>query len=224
MTPGQWLLDFFWNNTPFLEGAIKWVGVAIAVTGAMLVAPQATKHFFSTRVGKPIAVIARAIRSLWVRPQDESIEPVTATRSVSYGIGTPTVVQSAPLKERATLEEKFQWLRDHVEFLHDTWQRTAKRLDEVDQLTRQELDVLRSRVDVEVKRAQSQIEKIERDSVQIDATGLPPIITGIILTGVPGELASCKIVGWVILAVSIGLTLRAVGTSRRSRQMALAEP
>ncbi len=162
MTPGQWLVNFFWTNTDLLEAVNKWGGVAIAATGAMIVAPQATKHLLTSGFGKPIARAALRVKKILAHLRGRTPDQVTVTRSVAFDsdFGTPTLIQSEPFEEEATLEEKFRWLKTHLESLNAIWQARADRLDEVDQLTRQQMDDLSTRLQDRLEGLGSEIRRI----------------------------------------------------------------
>ena len=218
MTTGAWLLllEYIWTSTEYHEAFNKWGGVAMAIVGAILVAPQASKHLGYSAIGKPSTQLAGAIQRLWNRLRHRDLTQVTTTVSISSEsqVGTPSAAQTLPWDEDAAIEQKVQWLKDHVKHLDDVWQARAKRLEEIDQLTKQELDQLTARVYNELERLGNKIGKIERDSVMIDATGLLPILFGIILTGVPEELASFGPWGWVVwfagAAVTVGAVIRSL--------------
>ncbi|PRB44312.1 hypothetical protein CQ020_03635 [Arthrobacter sp. MYb23] len=218
MTPGQWLLDFFWTNDDLLEASNKWGGVLMAITGAMIVAPQACKHALGATVGVAITKISMGIRSALARRHGGTLSQVTAVRSISFDshFGAATATQSLRFEEKATVAEKVTWLKNQLEFIDARWQNAAARLDEIDQMTRRQLQELDTGVHAELKELRDQVGRIERDSVQIDATGLPPILAGIILTGVPEELAGWGVFGWMIFLIFAGGTIAAASRSYSS--------
>ncbi|MCT9868993.1 hypothetical protein [Paenarthrobacter aurescens] len=219
MTTGLWVLDFVWMNTQDHEEFNKWGGVAMGIVGAILIAPQASKNFGKWLVGQPLTRLAQATQSLLNRIRGRELTQVTATVTIfnEPEVGRPSVTQTLPWDEDAAIEQKIQWLKSQLEHLNDIWRARAKRLEEIDQLTNQDVALLTTRVYGELEGLQEKIEKIQRDSVMIDATGLLPIVAGLILTGVPEALASWGPWGWVVWFAGAAATIGAVIKSWRSK-------
>lgn len=226
MTAGQWLLDFFWMNSDTHEAFNKWGGVLMAIIGAVVVAPQAAKHVLNFLVRGSAGTAALALKRLWARLRGRTLDQVTAASPVSWDshVGKPAVTNFPAWDEAASLAQKVQWLKAHDDHLNDVWQGRFARLEEVDQQTKLKLNQLDTLVRGEIDRLGKQIRKIERDSVQIDATGLPAILFGIILTGVPEELARWDIwgwkMGWLVWFIGAAVAIWALIQSFRTKMWA----
>lgn len=218
MTAGQWLLNFFWNNTELLEGFNKVGGVVMAFIGAVLVAPQGSKHIWA-RTTKPFADAASAVRNLSLRflGRSRSVTINVPSINVPISVGHPSVSVHEPWMNGYTLDQKVKWLKDRVERIESDWRARAANLDEVDQQAKRELKNLERRAFDEIARLQAQINEIESSAVQIDATGLPPIVAGIFLTGVPEDLATWGAAGWLVWIGMAALTLNAMIRSIKSK-------
>lgn len=218
MTVGQWLLDFYWNNAVLLEGFNKWGGVLMAAIGAVLVAPQGSKHLWVT-ITKPLTQTGSFIRNLSLRLLRRSRSATVYAPSAASKAGITdqvTVTLHQPWMDEYTLDQKVKWLKDRVERVDADWRARAADLDAVDQRTKLDLRELERRTFDETARLQSQINNIQDDAVRIDATGLPPIVAGIFLTGVPEELATYGAFGWMVWIGMATITVVAVARSIKS--------
>lgn len=97
MTTGAWLLllKYIWTSTEYHEAFNKWGGVAMAIVGAILVAPQASKHLGYSAIGKPSTRLAGVIQRIWNRMLHRDLTQVTTTVSISSEsqVDTPSAAQ-----------------------------------------------------------------------------------------------------------------------------------
>lgn len=214
MTEGQWLLEFFWNNRELLAAVNKWGGVAMAFIGACIVAPAAVKHKL-----EPIGRAALAVKT-WVLKVTRRSKPVHKSVHVGdlllSGEGTLTSVLEAPWKDDVPNEEKIAWLHKQLLHVKNDVELKTKRLNEADNELREQISELEQRTSPEIEKLQTKLAEQEALAVQIDSAGLPPIVAGIILTGVPDELSHIGAFGWVIWGLAVWVTWRAMRHSKRS--------
>lgn len=218
MTDGEWLLEFFWRNSDLLVGLNKWGGVAMALIGAVLVAPQGSRHLwerFANPLSKAAGTTLSKVRKWLGQSKDVNI-PV-GPAEVALGGGSKLATEEKVLwRDDFTDDQKVQWLRDRIERVQQDWNSRAEELKEADEGLRDDLNELRLRAFGEIGRLQKLIDAIEAQTVKIDATGLPPIVAGIFLTGVPDELSKWWIGGWLMWGAMALLTVNAIRVSRRS--------
>lgn len=218
MTVGEWLLEFFWRNSDLLVGLNKWGGVIMALIGAVLVAPQGSQHLwerFADPLAKAVTTTRGKVRK-WLgltKDVDVVVDPPTVPFKGASKLSTDGEV---PWRDDFTDDEKVQWLRNRIERVQQDWNSRAEELEAADKGLRDDLNELRLRAFGEIGRLQKLIDAIEAQAVKIDATGLPPIVAGIFLTGVPDELSKWWIGGWLAWIAMALLTLNAIRHSRRS--------
>jgi hypothetical protein len=79
-----------------------------------------------------------------------------------------------------------------------------------------ELRDVESRLDSAHGQMARQLETRERQAAQIDARGLWPVGFGIILTGIPGQLAEAPAAGWTVVGLAVLTTVMlGLGAIRR---------
>lgn len=212
---GQWLLEFFWHNQELLEGLNKWFGVLMALIGAVLVAPQGSKHLWDKWIARPWTAAKIGVLQLLGKSKAATVIVGPGEGGLS-AVGTPTINVEDPWKADFTDFQQIAWLKRRIERVDRDWRSMAESLDAVDNQTRRELKRLEDRAFGELAKLQHEIELIESQTVQIDSTGLWPIVAGIFLTGVPEELSKWWVGGWLVWLLAIALTVNSVRRSRKS--------
>jgi hypothetical protein len=215
MTVGHWLLEFFWDNNELLEGMNKWGGVLMALTGAILVAPQGSMHLWDKWIARPAEAARVKLLQLLGKSQAATVHVGPGVGTMG-GVGTPGAAQYEHWSDSFTDEQKFAWLYDRIERVERDWRSKTDNLDAVDTEIRRDLKELEQRAFGEVAKLEKAIELIESQTVQIDSTGLWPIVAGIFLTGVPEELSEWWVWGWVVWVAAAGVTIIAVRRSKKS--------
>ena len=142
--------------------------------------------------------------------RDVSITVVSGTGTGSLGVAVTLTGSGRVWHPTAPIAERIEALRKHISEIEG-------RLNEVTQELRQETSE-RERVvaEIGVKLNAEMIElrhlmsKQERQSARIDARGLPVIAFGVVLSGVPDELASIPYgIGWLAPALGFAAAMAA---------------
>ena len=197
--------------------AARWFGVLIAIVGAVIVAPAGAQRLakdaqrWAEDAAKwSRATLARLIR--WLRRPDTA-GPKTVASATTIPTPTVTTITEKVWPESGDLADKVEALRQRVDELHSMVNKLRadhdKRLDEVSAELHATTAELRDAVDA-VHRRQ---DKAEYLAAQIDAHGLPVIVWGIVLTGIPdGPLRWWwwGWFGWLLIVAGVAWTALAI--------------
>ncbi|MCP9000353.1 hypothetical protein NFC73_11530 [Pseudarthrobacter sp. RMG13] len=214
MTVGQWLLAFFWNNSELLEGLNKWGGVFMAIIGAALTVPNAVRLHL-----QPIKTAGQ--RAWQVMQQALGLtKPVTVSpKSIESnfgGVGTPSVIVHPSWPAEGTNDEQQAWIRGEMRRVEERFEDHVKNNEKVMRIVKLDLKSLEERVFQTIAGLQGQLDEKETAAIKIDSIGLLPILSGIILTGVPEELSHWGVWGWAIFGLGCYLTGNAIYRSNKS--------
>jgi hypothetical protein len=194
--------------------AARWVGVLIAIVGAVIVAPAGAQRWAEDTAKRTRATSARLIR--WAR-RSQTVHPGRIASGATGSTATVTITAAAGSvsAESGDLADKVEALRQRVDELHSMVNKLRadhdKRLDEVSAELHAATAELRDAVDA-VRRRQ---DEAERSAAQIDAHGLPVIVWGIVLTGIPDGPLRWWLWGWFgWLLIVAGAAWTALATRR----------
>lgn len=180
-----------------LDEVIKWTGVIVAMSGAVLSSPEGAKRLLRDTW--------RAIRRLFGHQrQSPSGTPKTIN---SYIYGTDSLRAELMWGADSPLDSRIDILLGRVVGLTAELDQVkaglSKRLDDHNQ----RLAELANALDEAKRSLHMRIDINEERAARIDAFGLPVIGLGILLSGVSPELASIPWLGILLTVFSVGLTL-----------------
>jgi hypothetical protein len=189
----------------------RYVGVAVAALGAAVIAPGGTSHIWRSITGwlrrrrdQLMALLARWLPFLRSRRNVRSVDAVgvavagAATASASAWVWSP----NAPVDERIEL------LRQRIDDLSGRISDVRQQLHKETQAAAEALRALEAAWRAEIGALRQLIEEQEQRSAVIDARGLPVVVIGIALVGIPDELASIPYgVGCAVPFLAVGIAL-----------------
>lgn len=214
MTEGQWLVEYFWNNSELLAACNKWGGVAMAFIGACIVAPAAVQHKLQP-AKRAIRAVKTSVLKVIGRSKPTHIS-VRVGDVLLTGEGGLSSKLDVPWNEAFTAEEGILWLRGELLRVKDSLVKETEELKRADGQIRDQLSSLEQRTFPEIEKLQAELTRQQAESLRIDSAGLPPIVAGIILTGVPDELSTTGAFGWITCGIAAWVTWRAILHSKRS--------
>lgn len=195
---------------------IRWTGVAIAVAGTLIATPDgtlATWRGMTRAGGRVVDWLARCLPFLHRKVDTELKEAADA------GDGA----------EHLSVSRRFEWDvqagdGDKIELLHQQVELIRQELGDI----RQEIPRVEARLGLALERSEARqqnahqqltgrLEAREQRAARVDAHGIWPIGAGIVLTGIPGELAAPVVLGWLFMAAGIGVTIHAACAVRSDR-------
>lgn len=202
------------NNSCLLADINRWVGVAIALVGSIVAAPGGTGLLLKfgserlSRAGRAVrAGLARVLPFLRHKPRVLSGGAVGASMSTGRAVGT---VSGSPWNPSASVDEQIERLRQKLDQLERGLNDASEKLSLEVNNREQALAALERKLLRDVSGLAEQVQKQEQQAALIDARGLPVIGFGIVLSGIPDELASLPLgMGWLFPIAGV---VAAVGT------------
>jgi hypothetical protein len=121
-------------------------------------------------------------------------------------------------KPGATADERIELLHTYIESIDQAVRDLGNDFaaDRAD-VTRR-LDELRTRLSAQVTELRNVVNAGEAHKSRIDGRALPPIVVGLLLAGLPDDLAAVPAVGWSLIVVGVALTLLAIRLALRDRR------
>jgi hypothetical protein len=203
------------NNLGLLSDLNRYVGVALAVVGSVAVAPSGTVLLWHSAMDwlrqRKYQLRDHLARFLPFLRRGGTIYPASATDAASAFESITAAVSARAWHPDAPVDERIEALRQHITEIEG-------RLNEVTRKLRDET-ASRERVVAELKRTLEEKtaelhrlgEEKERESAQIDARALPAVGFGILLSGIPEELASIPFgLGWIFPILGAGFAVAGI--------------
>jgi cation transport ATPase len=131
-----------------------------------------------------------------------------------------SVSQRSEWNVRAGDDDKIEFLHQQVELLWQQLTDVRQEITGVEAALRSALERAEVRQQDAYQQMTGRLEARERRAARVDAHCIWPIAVGIVLTGLPGELAAVAVLGWLSIAASIAVTFwagRAVMTDQAIR-------
>jgi hypothetical protein len=200
---------------------VRWVGVLVAVAGAILATPEG------------IASLARSIkkrsyrgwtfvRRLMRLTLDANVHGVAAHAR----IGMSGRVRASKWREwlpQAEADLKIDILHRQAEILREQINGLQKQIDRTDDDLHKRIREAENRVLGQLQQLASELRGERSQASHVDARGLGPIALGIILTGLPDELAATVWVGYVAIGISVCWTAAVTPSWLRDYKRALED-
>jgi hypothetical protein len=179
----------------FLADTIDWLGIAVSVSGAIIVAPAGFAEF--------IRSIRDGLRRLtwWILRREPTRHHASAKREPWSAFSVWVSGHYRKHDENATiaeLAEAINGLRDDLTRLRADARKREKELRRQFAMSMDELSASNSEV-------KGRIEQAERDTARFNARGFPLIALGAVMTGTSGILAECIPVGCCCVAAGLFL-------------------
>ena len=192
----------------------RWVGVVIAVVGAVVVAPEGTRlllkgirAWFRRRGQQVRDQLARFLPFL---RQDVNIQVKATGGSLSTGVALLGSARGCAWDPSAPVDERIEKLLEYIAEIERQMDTVNQRLAQETSDRQQAVAELRVLLDAELADQRRLLDKREEQAAAIDARGLPVIGWGILLSGVPDRLAQIPFyLGWVFPTVGVILGLAA---------------
>jgi hypothetical protein len=127
-----------------------------------------------------------------------------------------------PWREDATSDEKIDIMHRQADILRDHIRGLLQYVDGIDNQLQSGLKDTGGRLRSELQQLASDLRGERNQASRVDARGLGPIALGIILTGLPDELAAVAAVGWLAITGAILWTVAVSPSWLRDYRRALA--
>lgn len=200
---------------------LRWIGVSIAVAGVALSTPDGIASAWLTLKDRCLRTWATAKRILRRPGGSVIVGGVTAKAMAMAGRGYVDVWQ--PWREEAWEPTKIDILHKQVVILKRQIDELRRQADRTADELRKEIHEAEGRVTGHIRQLTGKLRSQRTQSSRVDARGLGPIALGIILTGLPGELANIQPLGWLIAAVAIIWTVKVFPSWGRDYKQAVED-
>jgi hypothetical protein len=128
-----------------------------------------------------------------------------------------------PWSETARADAKIEILHQQADELRRRLDDLRTRFDGDINLLQREIREAESRIAGQIRQLASEMRGERSQASHVDARGLGPVALGIVLTGVPNELAKVPVVGVTFIAIAVGWTAYMVPGWKRDFTRALKE-
>lgn len=199
---GSWLVD----GGAALEHPARWLGVLIALLGAALANPDATAHGIRS-LQQHLLGMARRVwgwlaRFLPFLRRAAVIHTASGNVNLTSRVMTSHARGIAPLVRDATVEEKIEALDKRTVRLDREVGELQVQLDKSNGELRKEIASTASDLRREIAQTREAIEELDRQTIHSDASALPIIVLGVVLSGLSPDAAAVPMwLGLLVLAV-----------------------
>ncbi len=131
-----------------------------------------------------------------------------------------------PWRPRATAGQKIEILHEQVDILQERIDRLHALVDQNEVSLRAEIRKTADGITSQIRQLESDLRGERTQASQVDARGFGPIAFGIVLTGIPDELAGVTPggwLGWLVVAISGYWIIRVSPQWLRDYQLALKD-
>lgn len=193
-----------------LEDPARWVGVLLAVAGALLANPDATAHGWGTlqlwlrrKRDMTRGWLARYIP--WLR-RSHNIRVSSGMAVSSAAAGSLTARGLKPLPDSGTLDDKIQILDERTERLHTGKEvgELKRSLGKAEEHLRRDLNAAVADLRQEANAIQKNVDTTLRSAIiHSEASALPIIVAGLVLTGLAPDAGSIPMWTGLLVLISV---------------------
>lgn len=213
------------DSAASLEDLTRWLGIGIAVVGALIANPEATLQvtrqswsgFWGT-MGRAVVsartLLARIIPWLKAKPSGTTVVP-GGIAGVLPGL-TVHVRGMVGWGQDATVEEKVAMLDQRTRAMDKELGELQQALTRTNERLRAELAEEVGELRRETEELRGDVRALENDRVKMDASALPIIVLGVLVAGIAPDAESFPFWAWsVLLLLAVAITgWRVVATVR----------
>jgi len=203
------------NNLGLLPDLNRYVGVALAVVGSVVVAPSGTVLLWHSTTDwlrqRKHQLRDQLTRLLPFLRRDGTIHTASATGGASAFGSAMATVSARAWHPETPVDERIEARRQHITEIEGRLNEVTGQLREETASRKQAVAELKRTLEEKTAELRRLGEEKERKSAQIDARALPAVGFGILLSGIPEELASIPFgLGWIFPIVGAGFALAGI--------------
>jgi hypothetical protein len=218
------------DEATVLSGVNRWVGVVVALVGTIVVAPsgwtlllQSISQFTEEWLRAARTQISRIVP--WLRPK-----PTSVSMSARVG-GSASLSASARISvakgwnPTAPVDARIEILLQRIIEAEGQLDAITRNVSDESSARKAAIEEVERKFQTETRALRSAIENQERYAALLDARGLPSLAIGIVLSGVPDDLARIPLhLGWLLPVIGVAAALLATVGAIRSRARSLTHP
>jgi len=192
------------DSAASLEDLTRWLGIGIAVVGALVANPEATRHawdnFWGT-VGRA-AVWARSVLARiipWLKAKPSRTHVVTGgLAATGHGL-TGHARGMVGWGEDATVDDKVAMLDQRTRAMDKELGELQQALTRTSERLRAELAEKVGELRRETEELRAEVRSLESNSVKLDASALPIIVLGVLVAGIAPDAVRVQLWAWSLL-------------------------
>ena len=212
-----------------LAGVNQFVGVGVAVVGLVVTAPSGTKKLFVSTSGwlqrRGNQVHHHLARLLPFLRRDATLQGTSAVGTAMATFGAVASAEGWAWPAGSPADERIEALRKHLMEVEGRLNEVRRQLRDETRAREQSLTELERRIRVELGQLQQSIISRDQQSARIDARGLPVVAAGIVLSGLPEELAGFLYpLGWLWVFVAVAMAVGVSVSAWRDARDAALQP
>ncbi|MEV4474656.1 hypothetical protein [Nonomuraea sp. NPDC049504] len=195
-----------------LAAVNRWVGVIVALVGAIVAAPDGTRMIYRTTRGWAV----KSFNKLTRRSQVIQVSGIGESAIASDDL---TVTKTGwSWKEDAPVEEQIGSIRAYISDIEGRLNGMINALSTERQARQAAITGLAQELERTADQLTTLIDQKDQRAARVDARGLPLIGCGIFLNGVPEELAGIPLhLGWLLPFLAFGAMIVVLTTIMQSR-------
>jgi hypothetical protein len=183
-----------------LSDWIRWIGVGVALAGLALATPDGIAAAWRS-LGRGFGKTTTLIKRLIGRQEQPDFTGRAALKPMAFA-GRGYVDTWMPWSEKARAAEKLDILHQQSEELRRRIDNLRTQIDGDISVVEQKIREAESRLAAQIRQVSSELSGERSQASHVDARGLLPVAFGVILTGLPDELAKVPALGWLVVAAA----------------------
>lgn len=178
-----------------LEGFIQWAGVLTAIAGAMITAPAGARRLIKstgTRIGYAAKRAHSSIDAIWrlLRHKSEAhsatVNPPSAVALA--GVGTVSV-SARSWSPGASVDQRIEALHQHITDVEKDLAELKQQVSVNRADSEGRVNELRDTLKTDLAELHQMLATQRQEAASVDARGIPVIVLGVFLSGVPDHLS-----------------------------------
>ncbi|MGL5823408.1 MAG: hypothetical protein ACRCYU_00865 [Nocardioides sp.] len=203
------------SSAACLEDPARWIGVFIAIVGALVANPDATAHgwaLFRGQVGQigrqTRAKLANFIPALRLKA---NVRSITAAGSLELSGSVASARGITGWAPDASVEEKIDVLDQRTRVLGGDIDELRVKLNQTQDSLRDEFRRAVSETRMELEAVSQDVKDLHQQIVRSDASALPIIVVGIVLSGLAPEVGRAPLwLGALAIAIAVAIAVAIV--------------
>jgi hypothetical protein len=177
------------DDPSVLADVNRWVGVAIALVGSVVIAPSGTVLLWRSATDwmrqRKHHLRGHLARFLPFLRRDVNIHVSSVSGMASGAVNVTLTASGRVWQPSASVDERIEALRKHITEVDGRLNDVARKLGEETTDRQRVFGELHRTLEEKTAELRRMLEEKERESARVDARGLPVVGLGILLSGVP---------------------------------------
>lgn len=217
MTTSPWSTEQVTESAAWMENLTRWVGIVIAILGALLANPDATMHSAAVQLERVKAAGRRtreiAARVIPALRRSVTVQGATAEGFITAPAGMVTADGLVGWTEDATTDDKIEVLSQRTKVLHRAVTDLRLLIERTEQQLGDRLTAEVNRLAADTAALFGYIDELQEEKVRFDATALLLTVVGVVLADLSSDAGNWPM--WFsILVLMVGVVLAVVSARK----------